>query len=60
MAVPMLRSYLTIAWRNIKKNKAYSALNVVGLAAFFIAAAVIGLQTYRAATANPARSMRYE
>ncbi len=30
------------------------------LAAFFIAATVIGLQTYRAATANPARSMRYE
>jgi len=31
-----------------------------GLAAFLIAAAVISLQTYRAATANPAESMRYE
>jgi len=30
------------------------------LAAFFIAAAVISVQTYRAATANPANSMRYE
>ncbi len=30
------------------------------LAAFFIAVAVIGFQTYRAATANPAESMRYE
>jgi putative ABC transport system permease protein len=30
------------------------------LAAFLIAAAVISVQTYRAATANPARSMRYE
>jgi putative ABC transport system permease protein len=30
------------------------------LAAFFIAAAVISVQTYRAATANPAESMRYE
>ena len=30
------------------------------LAAFAIAAAVIGLQTYRAAAANPADSMRYE
>ncbi len=30
------------------------------LAAFAIAAAVIGLQTYRAASANPAESMRYE
>lgn len=30
------------------------------LAAFLIAAAVVGLQTYRAAAANPAESMRYE
>jgi putative ABC transport system permease protein len=30
------------------------------LAAFFLAAAVISLQTYRAATANPADSIRYE
>jgi len=30
------------------------------LAAFFIAAATISVQTYRAATADPARSMRYE
>jgi putative ABC transport system permease protein len=28
----MLRSYFLIAWRNIKKNKAYSALNILGLA----------------------------
>jgi putative ABC transport system permease protein len=30
------------------------------LAAFAIAAVVIGLQTYRSAAANPAESMRYE
>jgi putative ABC transport system permease protein len=30
------------------------------LAAFAVAAAVTGLQTYRAASANPAESMRYE
>ncbi len=30
------------------------------LAAFAIAAAVIGFETYRAAAANPAGSMRYE
>jgi len=30
------------------------------LSAFFIAAAVISVQTYRAAAADPARSMRYE
>ena len=28
----MLKSYLIISWRNIKRNKAYSALNVLGLA----------------------------
>jgi putative ABC transport system permease protein len=28
----MLRSYLTTAWRNIRKNKVFSAINVVGLA----------------------------
>ena len=28
----MLKNYLIIAWRNIKRNKAYSALNIVGLA----------------------------
>ncbi|MCJ7485269.1 MAG: ABC transporter permease, partial [Candidatus Aminicenantes bacterium] len=29
----MLKNHLIIAWRNIKKNKAYAALNVLGLAA---------------------------
>jgi putative ABC transport system permease protein len=28
----MFKNYLIIAWRNIKRNKAYSALNVLGLA----------------------------
>ncbi|RZK47549.1 MAG: FtsX-like permease family protein [Pedobacter sp.] len=28
----MLRNYLTIAWRNILKNKTYSAINIAGLA----------------------------
>jgi putative ABC transport system permease protein len=29
---PMLKNYLIIAWRNIRKSKAYSALNILGLA----------------------------
>lgn len=29
---PMLRNYFTISWRNIVKNKAFSAINVFGLA----------------------------
>jgi putative ABC transport system permease protein len=28
----MFKNYLIVAWRNIKRNKAYSALNVLGLA----------------------------
>jgi putative ABC transport system permease protein len=28
----MLKSYLTTAWRNIRKNKAFSAINIIGLA----------------------------
>ena len=28
----MLKNYLIVAWRNIKKSKAYSALNIIGLA----------------------------
>jgi putative ABC transport system permease protein len=28
----MLRSYLTTAWRNIRKNKVFSAINIIGLA----------------------------
>ncbi|RYY60613.1 MAG: FtsX-like permease family protein [Chitinophagaceae bacterium] len=28
----MIRNYLKIAWRNIKRHKAYSGLNIVGLA----------------------------
>lgn len=28
----MFKNYLTVAWRNIKRSKAYSALNILGLA----------------------------
>jgi putative ABC transport system permease protein len=28
----MLKSYLTTAWRNIRKNKIFSAINIIGLA----------------------------
>lgn len=30
----MFKDYLAVAWRNIKRSKAYSALNILGLAAF--------------------------
>src|SRR5687768_1934238 len=39
----MFRSYLKIAWRNIKRHKAYSAINILGLA-IGIAACLLILQ----------------
>jgi len=54
------------AMRSWLRNFAYrTSLTVpmflgAGLAAFAIAATVISLQTYRAAAANPADSIRYE
>jgi putative ABC transport system permease protein len=39
----MLKNYLTIAWRNIRKHKLYSAINIVGLAVGMAACIVITL-----------------
>ncbi len=42
----MLKNYLTIAWRNLTKNKLYSAINIVGLAIGMAACVVIALFVY--------------
>ncbi len=39
----MFRNYFKTAWRNIRKNKVYSTLNIVGLAAGMAVALLIGL-----------------
>ena len=39
----MLENYFKIAWRNLVKNKVYSAINIVGLAAGMAVAMLIGL-----------------
>ncbi len=39
----MLKSYLTIAWRNLLKNKGYSFINITGLALGMAIALLIGL-----------------
>jgi putative ABC transport system permease protein len=39
----MLKNYFTIAWRNLIKSKAYSAINIVGLATGMAVAILIGL-----------------
>jgi ABC-type antimicrobial peptide transport system permease subunit len=39
----MLRNFFIIAWRNLLKNKAYSAINIFGLATGMAVALLIGL-----------------
>jgi putative ABC transport system permease protein len=48
----MIRNYFTIAWRNIFKNKVYSAINIVGLASGMAVAMIIGLWIYDETSAN--------
>ena len=42
----MLKNYIKIAWRNIWKNKLFSAINVISLAIGLSASFVIGLMVY--------------
>src|SRR5215212_6016608 len=39
----MLKNYLKISWRNLKKNKIYSFINIGGLAVGMAVAMLIGL-----------------
>src|SRR5882762_9588202 len=39
----MLKNYLTIAWRNLIKNKLFSSINIIGLALGMAIALLIGL-----------------
>jgi putative ABC transport system permease protein len=41
--IVMLKNYLKVAWRNLKNNKLYSGLNIVGLATGMAVALLIGL-----------------
>ncbi len=42
----MFRNYLKIAWRNLARNKSYSAINIGGLAVGMSVAMLIGLWIY--------------
>jgi putative ABC transport system permease protein len=42
----MIKNYFKIAWRNLVKNKVYSALNILGLASGMAVALLIGLWVY--------------
>src|SRR5687768_3725831 len=42
----MIKNYLKIAWRNLARNKGYSAINIGGLAVGMTVAILIGLWIY--------------
>lgn len=42
----MIRNYLKIAWRNLRKNKLFSFINIISLAIGLSASFVIGLMVY--------------
>ena len=46
----MLRNNLIVAWRNLRRYRLYTAINVGGLAAAFAVAIFVGLYVYRALT----------
>ena len=48
----MLRNYLKIAWRNLVRNKGYSAINLVGLSVGMAVALLIGLWLWDELTFN--------
>lgn len=55
----MIQNYAIVAVRNFRKHKAYSLINVAGLA-IGVAMLTISLHCFRAAAATPANSLRYE
>jgi hypothetical protein len=48
----MIRNYFKIAWRNLRKNKIYSVINIAGLASGMAVAMIIGLWIYDEVSAN--------
>ncbi|MCY3788768.1 MAG: ABC transporter permease, partial [Gemmatimonadetes bacterium] len=46
----MLRNNLIVAWRNLRRYRLYTAINVGGLAAAFAVAIIVGLHVYSALT----------
>jgi putative ABC transport system permease protein len=48
----MIKNYLKIAWRNLVKNKGYSAINIIGLATGMAVAMLIGFWIYDEVTFN--------
>src|SRR6201996_6983380 len=39
----MIRNYFKIAWRNLKKNRLYALINIIGLTAGIVSCLLIGI-----------------
>ena len=50
----MLKTYLIVAWRNLRKNKVYSAINIIGLSIGMTVGLLIGLWVWDELTVNQA------
>jgi len=50
----MLKTYLTMAWRNLRKNRLYSVINISGLAVGMAVTLLIGLWVWDEVSANHA------
>src|SRR4051794_5023276 len=48
----MVKNYFKIAWRNVQRNKLYSAINILGLATGMAVALLIGLWVWDEITFN--------
>jgi putative ABC transport system permease protein len=48
----MIKNYSTVAWRNLRKNKIFSAINIIGLAIGMAVGLLIGLWVWDELTAN--------
>jgi putative ABC transport system permease protein len=48
----MIKNYFKVAWRNLRKNKVYSAINIAGLASGMGVAMIIGLWINDEVSAN--------
>jgi putative ABC transport system permease protein len=48
----MLKTYFVVAWRNLRKNKVYSTINITGLAIGMAVGLLIGLWVWDETTAN--------
>lgn len=56
----MFKNHLKTAWRNLVKNKFYSAINIAGIIALLIAILTISFQSVKAALTNPVKTLRSE